>query len=173
MAGRPCQPCGMRGIAVSLLLMPLALEGSASAQTGCGRFDWPVDREVALFSDGFMASVEASSWLPKEGAFTLLLEPVASTQYLVAPERGRDDGFGGIVTLQWIAAGRYQLTLSDDAWVDAIQKGRRLAPLASTGRTDCPGIRQSIQFEVQSLPLTLQFGGARVRRLNISVLRAH
>jgi hypothetical protein len=43
--------------------------------------------------------------------------------------------------------------------------------LASTSRNDCPGIRQSVQFEVASVPLTLQFGGALVRRLNIAVLR--
>jgi hypothetical protein len=28
-----------------------------------------------------------------------------------------------------------------------------------------------VQFDIQSVPLTLQFGGAMVRRLNISVLR--
>ena len=43
--------------------------------------------------------------------------------------------------------------------------------LASTSRDDCPGIRMSVQFEIKSVPLTLQFGGAMVRRLNISVLR--
>jgi hypothetical protein len=43
--------------------------------------------------------------------------------------------------------------------------------LASTSRDDCPGIRKSVQFEVDSLPLTLQFGGASIRRLNIAVLK--
>ena len=28
----------------------------------------------------------------------------------------------------------------------------------------------SVQFEIKSQPLTLQFGGAMVRRLNVSVL---
>ena len=42
--------------------------------------------------------------------------------------------------------------------------------LASTGRGDCPGVRQSVQVEVESEPLTLQIGGATVRRLNIAVL---
>ena len=161
----------MRGVPAALLLVSLALARPAGGQDGCGRFHWPVDREVALFSDGFMATVESGSWLPKEGAFALLLEPVASTFFVVAPERGRDDGFGGIVTLQWISAGRYQLTLSHEVWVDAIQNGRRLAVLASTRRTDCPGIRQSLQFEVESKPLVLQFGGATVQRLDISMLR--
>ena len=82
-----------------------------------------------------------------------------------------DDGYGGVVTLEWIAAGRYQVTLSADAWIDAVQNDKRLPILASTSRDDCPGIRQSVQFEITSVPLTLQFGGALVRRLNVSVLR--
>ena len=88
------------------------------------------------------------------------------------PERGRDDGLGGVVTLEWISAGRWQVTLAADAWVDAVQYDRRLTPLAATSRPDCPGIRRSVQFEVAGVPLTLQFGGAAVKRLNIAVLRA-
>jgi hypothetical protein len=91
----------------------------------------------------------------------------------VAPERGRDDGYGGVVTLEWILSGRYQITLSGEAWVDAVQNDKRVPVLASTSRDDCPGIRQSVQFEVKNLPLTLQFGGAMVRRLNIAVLRVY
>jgi hypothetical protein len=161
----------MRGVLVALLLMPLGLAGPAAGHDGCGRFGWPLTREIELFSDGYMPAVDASSWLPREGAFALILAPVNSAFYLVTPERGRDDGFGGIVTLQWIAAGRYQVTLTDDAWIDVVQDERRLPVLASVRRTDCPGIRLSLQVELDSKPLTLQFGGAKVRRLGIVVLR--
>jgi len=137
----------------------------------CRQFAWPVDRELELFADGFVVDVESESALPKDGVFSLLLQPVATVIYTVAPERGRDDGLGGVVTLEWISAGRYQVTLSGEAWIDALQNERRLPMLASTSRNDCPGIRQSVQFEVDSLPLTLQFGGAAVRRLNIAVMR--
>jgi len=160
----------MRAALTVCVLVLLAANGAAG-QDGCGRFDWPVDRELALFSDGFMADVESESALPKDGVFALMLEPVSNVIYVVPPERGRDDGLGGVVTLEWISAGRYQVTLSGDAWVDAVQNERRLPALATTSRTDCPGIRQSLQFRVASLPLTLQFGGATVSRLNIAVLR--
>jgi hypothetical protein len=143
----------------------------AAAEDGCSRFDWSVDRERELFADGFVADVESESALPKDGVFALLLQPVSSVIYVVPPERGRDDGLGGVVTLEWISAGRYQVTLSADAWIDAVQNDRRLTPLATTSRNDCPGIRRSVQFEIESSPLTLQFGGALVRRLNIAVLR--
>ena len=152
--------------------MFLAATPDVAAEDGCGRFDWRVDREIELFHEGFFADVESESALPKDGAFSMLLQPIASVIYTVPPERGRDDGYGGVVTLEWIAAGRYQITLSGDAWVDAVQNDKRLPMQASTSRDDCPGIRMSVQFDVQSVPLTLQFGGALVRRLNISVLRA-
>jgi hypothetical protein len=159
----------------AVLLACLVLIGGvrqAFAEDGCQRFAWPVDRERELFSDGFVADVESESALPKDGVFALLLQPVATVIYMVPPERGRDDGLGGVVTLEWISAGRYQVTLSADVWLDAVQNERRLTPLAMTRRVDCPGIRQSIQFDVQSLPLTLQFSGASVRRVNIGIVRA-
>ena len=160
----------MRAVLIAGVLALLAVQGAA-AEDGCRQFAWPVDRELELFADGFVVDVESESALPKDGVFSLLLQPVATVIYAVAPERGRDDGLGGIVTLEWISAGRYQVTLSGEAWIDALQNERRLPMLASTSRNDCPGIRQSVQFEVDSLPLTLQFGGAMVRRLNIAVMR--
>jgi len=161
----------MRARFLACVLAFLAAAPVVAAEDGCGRFDWRVDREIELFSEGFFADVESQSALPKDGAFSMLLQPIAQVIYTVPPERGRDDGYGGIVTLEWIAAGRYQITLSGDAWIDAVQNDKRLPMLVSTSRDDCPGIRMSVQFDVQSVPLTLQFGGAMVRRLNISVLR--
>ena len=111
---------------------------AAAAEDGCRKFDWPVNREIELFGEGFFADVESGSALPKDGVFSMLLRPVAQVIYTVPPERGRDDGYGGVVTLEWIAAGRYQITLSGDAWVDAVQNDKRLPMLASTSRDDCP-----------------------------------
>jgi hypothetical protein len=158
--------------AACVLILVGAAASAAAAEDGCDRFAWQVDRELELFGEGFFADVESQTALPRDGVFSMLLQPIASVIYTVAPAKGRDDGYGGVVTLEWIAAGRYQITLSGDAWVDAVQNDKRLPILASTSREDCPGIRQSLQFEVQNVPLTLQFGGALVRRLNVSVLRA-
>ncbi|MFO1157938.1 MAG: hypothetical protein U1E60_03775 [Reyranellaceae bacterium] len=149
----------------------MARSGTRQPRTAASASTWSVEREREWFGDGFLASVESETALPRDGVFSLLLLPVARVIYLVPPERGRDDGLGGIVTLEWIPAGRYQVTLSADAWIDAVQHDKRLPVLASTSRWDCPGIRQSVQFEIDSSPLTLQFGGAAVHRLNIAVLR--
>lgn len=156
---------------LALLAAPVLVAGRAAAEDGCRQFAWSVARELEWFNDGFTADVESESALPKDGVFSLLLRPVSSVIYMVPPERGRDDGFGGVVTFEWISAGRYQVTLSADAWIDAVQNDKRLPMLAATSRTDCRGIRQSVQYEIGGTPLTLQFGGALVRRLNIAVLR--
>lgn len=161
----------MRAALIGCVLTALAATTASAAEDGCGRFAWPINREQELFAEGFFADVESETALPKDGAFSMLLQPVSSVLYMVPPERGRDGGYGGVVTLEWIAAGRYQVTLSADAWVDAVQNDKRLPILASTSSDDCPGVRQSVQFEIKSVPLTLQFGGALVRRLNVSVLR--
>jgi hypothetical protein len=160
----------MRAAFTACVLTLLAATAAVAAEDGCRKFDWPVNRESELFGEGFFADVESESALPKDGAFSMLLKPVAQVIYTVPPDRGRDDGYGGVVTLEWIAAGRYQVTISGDAWIDAVQRDKRLPLLASTSRDDCPGIRMSVQFEIESQPLTLQFGGALVRRLNVSVL---
>lgn len=154
-------------------VLPLCASAGAAAEDGCGKFDWSVKREIELFNEGFFADVESESALPKDGAFSMLLQPIGKVVYAVAPERGRDDGFGGVVTLEWIASGLWQITLSGEAWVDAVQNDRRIPSLASTSRSDCPGVHQSARFDIESLPLTLQFGGASIRRLNVSVLRVY
>ncbi|MBM3647558.1 MAG: hypothetical protein FJX11_07185 [Alphaproteobacteria bacterium] len=161
----------MRTALVAGVLSLIAAVGAAAEDDGCRRFAWSVDRELVLFGDGLMADVESEGALPKDGVFALRLRPVERVIYAAAPARSRDGGFGGIVTLEWIAAGRYQITLSGDAWIDAVQNGRRLPMIATTRRGDCPAVRQSVQVEVESQPLTLQFGGAAVERLDVSVLR--
>lgn len=158
---------------ILLVCAASGIAGRAAAEDGCRRFAWSVERERQWFGDGFMATLESELALPKEGVFTLLLKPVSKVVYLVPPERGRDDGLGGIVTLERVSAGRYQVTLSGDAWIDAVLYDRRLPILASTRRRDCPGVRLSVLLEVaESAPLTLQFGGAIERRLDIAVLRS-
>ena len=159
------------GILVASIALGLA--DRAAAEDGCRQFAWSIERERQWFGDGFTAKVESELALPKDGVFTLLLQPVGKVIYRVPPDRGRDDGMGGIVTLEWAAAGRYQVTLSSHAWMDVVQDDRRLPILGSTGRWDCPGIRLSVQFEIaDSSALTFQFGGASVRHLDVAVRRA-
>jgi len=167
----------MRGTLVAGLLTALAwsglpYNGVARAQEDvCGQFSWSVGREIDLFADGFLPAVESALSLPKEGVFALLLKSASDVVYPVTPERGRDGSYGGVVTLERIPAGRYRIILSEEAWVDAVQEGVRLSIRAFSRSKECPGVRQSVQFDVAGEPLTLQVSGASVHRLNIAVIR--
>ena len=101
----------------------------------------------------------------------MVLKPVADVIYFVPPGRGSDGGLGGLVTIESLPAGRYQIALSDGGWVDAIQDNKRLPELASSRTRECPGVVHSVEVDVQSQPLTLQIGGAQARRINIAVVR--
>jgi hypothetical protein len=162
----------MRGTLVTALLTVLAWSGMARAQEEvCGQFSWSVGREIDLFADGFLPAVESALSLPKEGVFALLLKSSSDVIYPVAPERGRDGSYGGLVTIERIPAGRYQIILSEDAWVDAVQDGMRLPVRAFRRGGECPGVRQSVQFDVSGEPLTIEISGASARRVNIAVTR--
>jgi hypothetical protein len=167
----------MRGTLVAVLLTALAWgclpwSGITRAQAdSCGQLSWSVGHEIDLFADGFLPTVESALSLPKEGVFALLLKPASDVVYPVTPERGRDGSYGGFVTLERIPAGRYQIILSEEAWVDAVQEGARLPVLAFSRSSECPGVRQSVQFDVAGEPLILQIGGVNVPRVNIAVIR--
>jgi hypothetical protein len=162
----------MRGTFVAIVLTVLAWSGIARAQEEvCGQFSWSVGREVDLFADGFLPAVESAQSLPKDGVFALLLKPVGDVIYPVTPESGRDGSYGGVVTIERIAAGRYQIILSEEAWVDAIPKRMRLPVRDISRGKECPGVSQILQFDVEDEPLTLEISRASARRVNIAVIR--
>src|SRR6202022_4042650 len=95
----------------------------------------------------------------------------ADVIYIVTPERASDGGNGGIVTIENVSAGRYRIDVSEDAWIDAVQNGKRWPLLTSVRVTNCPGTRQSVQVEVKSEALTLQIGGVTASSVKVAVLR--
>src|SRR5260370_32698882 len=80
--------------------------------------------------------------------------------------------YGGFVTLERLPAGRYQIILSEEAWVDAVQEGARLPVQAFSRSSECPRVLHSLQFDVAGHPPTLQIAGVHVPRVTISVTRA-
>ena len=155
---------------IAILLALLAATGAAAEEPNCRHFSWSIGRTIDLFDEP-LPTVQSNQSLPKEGVFAVVLKPVGDVIYPVMPERGSDGSWGAVVTIESLAAGRYQIALSDDAWVEAIQENKRLAVRASTRLKECPGVRRSIEVEVEGDPLILQLGGAGVRRLNVALVR--
>jgi hypothetical protein len=156
------------GIVASFLVALLATEAAAQ-HDNCRQFSWSMGREINLFDEP-LPLVESGQSLPKEGVFALQLKPAEDVIYRVPPERGSDSGWGATMTLETIPAGRYQIALSQPAWVDVVQDDKRLAIVASHDK-GCRGVRHSVDVEVKGEPLSLQIGGAAVPRLSIAVVR--
>jgi hypothetical protein len=157
------------GTALSIALLS-SLAVPAAAQDVCGLLPQAQARDRDPFS-AYIPPIDNAQSLPKEGVFALKLRPVADVIYSIAPDRGSDSGNGGIITLEYIPAGRYRVVLSETGWIDAIQENRRLPILGADRATNCPGTRDSVQIEVESAPLTLQIGGVAADRVNIAILR--
>ena len=66
-------------------------------------------------------------------------------------------------------SGIYQITLSDEAWVDVVQNGRYARSVGSTGRSDCPGVRKSVRLDLDASPLVLQFSGVTPDAITIAI----
>ncbi len=153
----------MRGIALSTaafvaLLVPAE---TAEAGDGCDKFAWSVARELAWFSAPDKVNVTSGARLATRpsGAFVMRLKPAGEASFVLPPERTpRSDGsFGGTVSFPVVErAGIYQVTLSDEAWVDVIQDGRFVRSVGSSRRRDCSSVQKTVRLELAATSFVLQ-----------------
>lgn len=146
------------------MLALAALNTAAMADDGCGKFAWPLAREQALFAAADKVDVkagEALATIPKS-AFTLHLQSGAQVAFVMPPERKpkAERWFGGAIKFPALdKPGIYQMTLSEEAWIDVVQDGRYARSVGSTGRSDCPGLRKSVRLDLTASPFVLQVSG--------------
>ena len=145
-----------------------------AADNGCDKFAWSLAHERALFAAADKPVIDAGTALPAmvTGAFVLHLQPDAQAAFAMPPERKPkvEHWFGGMVRLPAPEKpGVYQVTLSDEAWIDVVQDGRYARAVGNTGRGDCPGLRKSVQFELTAAPFVLQLSGAVPDRITIAI----
>jgi hypothetical protein len=138
---------------------------AAEEGSGCEKFTWPLARERAWLvaaEKPIIAAGTTVAAIPKT-AFVLSLQPNGKASFAMPPERKpkADAWFGGMLSLPAVdKPGVYQVTLSDETWIDVIQNGRYLKEVAHTGRDDCPGLRKSVRFEVSQAAFIVQLSGA-------------
>ena len=143
----------------------IALFGPATAaDDGCEKFAWSLARERAAFAAPDKTTIAAGETLAAlpAGALVIRLQPGAQASFEMPPERKprTEQWHGGMVRLPALAKpGIYQITLSDDAWIDVIQNGRYARSVGSTGRSDCPGVRKSVRLDLDASPVVLQVSG--------------
>jgi hypothetical protein len=170
----------------SVLLLSLGLLAAlanfcpvrAQQPSACDQFAWSIARERAMFNTAKGEVVNAGESLPSlpKAAFGLNLDKGEAAHLVMPPERSPKnlDSLGGSVTVAKIERpGLYQVTLSDEAWVDAIQNGAFLKPVAVSGKHGCAEVRKSIRFELKQGPLVLQLTGAEANTIKIAIVPAN
>jgi hypothetical protein len=156
--------------AVALIAAP----GLAQAQegTGCAGFRWPIDRERAALTRADKASLPNGGALAYDVAITLQLQPFSAAGLPKAPERApkSPSSFAGHFSLAApVKAGVHRLTISSVGWVDVLDGGAYLHPIAFTGAKECEGVRKSVKFDLPARPLTLQFSGVPGDQISVIV----
>jgi hypothetical protein len=152
----------------------IVLLGPAVADDGCEKFAWSLARERAAFAATDKTTIAAGDTLAAlpAGALVIRLQAGAQAAFKMPPERKprTEPWHGGLVRLPALAkAGIYQITLSDDAWIDVIQHGRYARSVGSTGRGDCPGVRKSVRLDLDAGPVVLQVSGVAPDAIAITI----
>lgn len=159
------------------VLVSAALSIAAKAQetSGCDRFAWSVAHERRLFAatDKPLAASGAMLTALKNDAVVLTLQSDDKVSFALPPERrAKSPGYGAVIVLPRLDRdGIYQVTLSDDAWIDVVQDGRYARSVGSSGRRDCAGVRKSVRLELQAGPFTLQISGSATERVALAIRR--
>jgi len=145
-----------------LLLLIATLCGPG---TGAVLADDPLERH--LFT-GYTPTFQSGDAIPKEGVFEIALKPVADIVYPFRSNGVALTNYGGLVTIENVAAGRYAIILSQRARLEIVQL-RPIAPIAVTpGSTESDtGLATVI---VKGGPLTLQLSGAATPRIMVAMI---
>ena len=164
----------MRAGGLPLVALAL-LSGPALAQdaSGCAKFKWSVERERSAFGTPGLRTVEQGKPLPGIMDPAIVpLAPVADVKFERPPSRKPKDGtFGAVLKTSPLAvAGPYEITTSDDVWIDVIQDGRELKPQAVTAERDCPNVRKSVRFDFAAGSATIEFSGASSNSVKVDFL---
>ncbi len=163
-----------------MALFCIASLGAASARaedgTGCATFKWSIAREKSAFSMPGLPEVASGQALPGVmSAASVSLRPQSEVSFAHPPARKTktNPAFGAVVILPGpAAAGRYQVTLSAEAWIDMLQDGQEVRSSGFSAQPDCPGVRKSVMFALKPGTLTVQISGAATDKIKIDVLPA-
>ena len=173
----PRAPFAPAARTVLALLAGSLVAGPVAAQdaSGCAKFKWPVDRERSAFGTPGLQVIEAGKPLPGiMDPAIVRLKPVAEAGFERPPGRKPKDGTFGVAirTPPLAVSGTYQVTISDDAWIDVIQNGRELRSFGVSAERDCPNVRKSVRFSLGAGQATVQISGAAADSIKVDLLPA-
>jgi hypothetical protein len=158
------------------LAILLAAVSGAQAQdaSGCDKFRWSVARERGWIAAGPKPVKAGASEPIAPTAYRLTLLPTESAGFAATPERAPKAGtYGGTLVVTGLgAAGLYEVTLSDEGWIDVIQNGARVKSSDFSGQKGCPGVRKTVRFPLQAGTAVLQVSNMDSATATIAIAAA-
>jgi hypothetical protein len=152
----------LAAIAIVLSNYPVVALGQEAAKpsdrTDCDKLSWSVDRERDWFTDKNLPRRTSGARLRRiDRAVDLSLRPAQQVDLFLPPDvKLRPDSFSGEVTFFGVPRpGFYQVTLSDEATIDVFENGARLKATGFTSAKHCPGVFESMRFELAPGDLVL------------------
>ncbi len=149
---------------------------AAADAKGCEDFLWPLATELAWMRAADSEKVASGGSLaatPANKAIEIALAPASKVAFPAAPtstpKPDDTESYGGVVNVESIPAGHYQVTLGAAGWIDIVQNGAALEATGHTGSKDCDAVRKSVRFEIASGPFTIQVSGARKTSVRVTV----
>lgn len=162
------------GLALIALMAALQTGPALAETTACKPFKWSLTREQGWFQASPPTLASGGTLAKVDGAADLQLSPVADLKFPITTGRKPATGtFGALLTLPPIEkAGLYQVTLSDEGWIDVVQAGATVKYSAATGQKACAGLRKSVRFNLAAGPVSLQISGVKAQTIKLAVAPA-
>ena len=163
-------------VLLALILFGAVPAYAAEEPSGCDKFKWPIERARAALTApdrARLASGAELAALPSTGVTLALVAP-GEAKLPTPPERAPKEGtFAGFASVKAAPkAGHYTVNLSAGGWLDVVQDGHFLKPLAFSGATDCDGIRKTVKFDLSASPFVVQISGTKENSISIAILPA-
>lgn len=160
-------------LALAFTLLGVTSSLAAEEPSGCDKFKWPIDKARAALTAPDRTKLTSGSEvasLPSTG-FTLSLAAPDDAKLPTPPERTSKEGtFAGFTKITTAPkAGLYTVSLSVGGWVDVVQDGHFLKPVAFSGATDCDGIRKTMKYQLSASPLVLQISGTKDNAISVAI----
>ena len=145
----------------------------APVPSACTDFTWSLMREDTWFAASGLARVASGDTVqPDMPGASLALRPGSEVAFPVAPSKVPPPGsYGGILRFPApIKPGIYQVTLSDEAWIDVSQDGETTRPpVDHTVNRDCPTLRKSLRYQFGTAPVLIEISGAKRDTIKIAI----
>ena len=164
----------MRVRNLRFFLMVFAALVAAPAFAACDDPTWDTSTVMARLAAAVPVAAGQSLDRGAPSGLTVPLAPVSGVPFDVPPERPprNPDPRGAVLHFDAGAAGTYRVALSARAWIDVVENGKYLAPVAFVDFMDCADLHKIVAFDIGAGPFTLQLSDATAPSVSIALTRA-